>query len=190
MRFFLYKRSRHLAEWRLLFFTMIVTVNRPMWKGRGKASLLEGGAERSEAEGEPQSTSSPVKCPPQSPSGTASLPLLAFGHFPLTGGIGPRKGGAFKRRKRKSPLSQGGQGARFAAGKNILVGVRKRTTSRGFLLYYKEGNGDGPDWPFGRPRRNYPCSLVGRAVYQGGGRGKTANFFRDFPVIFQSFPPL
>ena len=24
-----------------------------------------------------------------------SLPLLAFGHFPLTGGIGPRKGGGF-----------------------------------------------------------------------------------------------
>ena len=29
---------------------------------------------------------------PLRPSGT-SLPLLAFGHFPLTGGIGPLKGG-------------------------------------------------------------------------------------------------
>ena len=40
-------------------------------------------------------------CPyPLCPFGTTSLPLLAFGHFPLTGGIGPLTGGI-------SPLTRG-----------------------------------------------------------------------------------
>ena len=45
-----------------------------------------------EREREPGPSSAPFggTCPyPLCPFGTTSLPLLAFGHFPLTGGIGP-----------------------------------------------------------------------------------------------------
>ena len=65
----------------------------PLYGGAVSRRLTEGGLGRAsavETPPHPPQCAHWGTCPyPLCPFGTTSLPLLAFGHFPLTGGIGP-----------------------------------------------------------------------------------------------------